>query len=159
MFGKLLYLTAAALLALSFWKDRKKTKKALKKAWKSFENILPQLLAVLLIIGMTLAVADESMISRLLGQGSGLWGMAAAAIIGSVTLVPAFVAFPLAGTLLRSGAGLGQIAMFISTLTMVGLVTLPAESACFGRKAAVCRNVLALVWSVALAFVMGGLFG
>ena len=36
MFGKLLYLTAAALLALSFWKDRKKTKKALKKAWKSF---------------------------------------------------------------------------------------------------------------------------
>ena len=39
------------MLLLSLAKDRKKTKAALMKAWKSLENILPQLLTVLLIIG------------------------------------------------------------------------------------------------------------
>jgi TRAP-type C4-dicarboxylate transport system permease large subunit len=45
------YTLAILGLAVSFWKSREKTKLALKKAWKSFENILPQLLAILILIG------------------------------------------------------------------------------------------------------------
>ena len=37
----ILYGGTAILLALSFQKDRKKSMKALRKAWKAFENILP----------------------------------------------------------------------------------------------------------------------
>ena len=43
MFTYVLYALAGAGLLISFMKDKKKTKMALKKAWKSFENILPQL--------------------------------------------------------------------------------------------------------------------
>lgn len=35
------YSLAVGLLGVSFVKDREKTKQSLKKAWKSFENILP----------------------------------------------------------------------------------------------------------------------
>ena len=35
----------------------------LKKAWKSFENILPQFLSVLVIIGIMLAVLSTEVIS------------------------------------------------------------------------------------------------
>jgi uncharacterized membrane protein YraQ (UPF0718 family) len=136
-------------------KDKGKTKMALKKAWKSFENILPQFLAILIIIGITLAVLSPETISKLIGDQSGWLGMLMAATIGSVTLVPGFVAFPLAAALLENGAGFMQIAVFISTLMMVGIVTMPVEIKYFGKKAALIRNSLALVFSFVVAIVIG----
>jgi len=159
LFTVILYLLAAAVLLWSFRKDRKKTKMALRKAWKAFENILPQLLAVLLIIGMVLTMMDADTISKLLGAESGLIGMAIAAVLGSVTLIPGFVAFPLAASLLAAGAGYGQITMFVTTLMMVGVVTLPMEIQYFGRRAAVRRNLLAFVYAVGISFLIGGLLG
>lgn len=55
MFTILLYALAGGLLLLSFIKDKNKTKKALTQAWKSFENILPQFLSILVIVGIMLA--------------------------------------------------------------------------------------------------------
>ena len=109
MFTIILYCVAGLALAISFAKDRKKTRAALKKAWKSFENIMPQLLSVLLIIGIMLTFLDEKTISRLLGAESGALGLAIAAVVGSITLIPGFVAFPLAASLLKAGAGYAQI--------------------------------------------------
>lgn len=159
MFTDLLYGAAGGLLLFSVLKDKEKTKAALKKAWKSFENIMPQLLSVLLIIGMMLSVLDADTISRLLGKESGLLGMAIAAVIGSVTLIPGFVAFPLAASLLKAGAGYGQITMFVTTLMMVGVVTLPMEIKYFGRGTAIKRNVFAFVYAVCISFLIGGLIG
>ncbi|WP_094545604.1 permease [Petroclostridium xylanilyticum] len=155
MFTVILYILALGLLLLSFIKDRKKTKMALKKAWKSFENILPQFLSILIIIGITLAVMSPETISKLIGEQSGWLGMIVAAVIGSITLIPGFVAFPLASALLKSGAGFMQIAVFISTLMMVGIVTIPVEMKYFGKKAAIIRNSLAFVFSFVVAIVIG----
>jgi len=155
MFTAILYVLAAGLLLLSFLKDRKKTKLALKKAWKSFENILPQFLSILIIIGIMLAVLSPETISKLIGQQSGWIGMVIASVIGSITLIPGFVAFPLASALLKSGAGFMQIAVFISTLMMVGIVTIPVEIKYFGKKATILRNVLAFVFSFVVAIIIG----
>ena len=153
----IIYILVSCLLCLSFVKDKDKTHLALKKAWKSFENIMPQFLSILLIIGIMLAVLDPQTIYMLLGKDSGLRGMTLAAVIGSITLIPGFVAFPLAAALLKAGAGYGQITMFITTLMMVGVVTLPVEIQFFGRATAIKRNVLALVFAVVISFVIGGI--
>jgi len=158
MFTAILYGVAGAGLLVSFLKDRQKTKKALKKAWKAFENILPQFLSVLVIIGLALALLTPAEISRILGTDSGLFGIMASLIIGGITLIPGFVAFPLAAALLKNGAGYAQIAAFVSSLMMVGVVTLPMEFRVFGRRAAVMRNVLAFVFSFLVALVMGVIF-
>lgn len=155
MFTYILYGLTITGLAISFFKDRKKTKLALKKAWKAFENILPQLLMIFIIIGAAMAILKPETIRTLLGSGSGVWGVLAAAAIGSITLMPGFVAFPLAAALLKSGAGYMQIAAFVSTLMMVGVITLPLEMKSFGRRAALVRNSAALVFSLAAAFVIG----
>ena len=107
MFTAILYGVAGTGLILSFFKDRTKTKMALKKAWKSFENILPQFLSVLVIIGLALAILTPEQISRFLGSDSGLFGILVALLIGGITLIPGFVAFPLAAALLKNGAGYG----------------------------------------------------
>jgi len=128
---------------------------AIKKACKSFENILPQFLSILIIIGIMLALLNPEMISRLIGRQTGLLGIVLASLIGSITLIPGFVAFPLAAALLKSGAGLTQLAVFISTLMMVGIVTIPVEIKYFGKKATILRNALAYVFSFIVAIVIG----
>ena len=158
MFTYILYALAIVGLAISFFKDRQKTKLALVKAWKAFENILPQILIVFLIIGFALAIFPPETIRRFLGAESGVFGILAAAIIGSVTLMPGFVAFPLAAALLKSGAGYMQLAAFISTLMMVGIITIPIERKTFGLKATITRNVSAFVYSLVVAVVMGVVF-
>lgn len=151
----ILYSATAALLLLSFVKDREKTRKALLKAWKAFENILPQFLVVILLVSLLLSLLDHRMILRIIGSESGWLGVLLAAIVGAVTLIPGFVAFPTAALLVNGGAGYMQIGAFISTLMMVGIVTLPVEMQCFGKKLALYRNALAFVFSFLVAFVIG----
>jgi uncharacterized membrane protein YraQ (UPF0718 family) len=155
MFTYVLYGLAGAGLMISFYKDKKKTIIALKKAWKAFENILPQLLSILIIIGLALAILSPQTISTLIGTKSGAWGVLAAALIGSATLIPGFVAFPLAAALLDSGAGYMQITAFVSTLMMVGIVTLPMEMKTMGKRATIIRNVAAFIFSLIAAVVIG----
>lgn len=150
-----LYILAFAALLASLIKSKDKTVLAFKKAWKAFENILPQFLSILLVIGMMLAILTPEQISRFIGKESGWFGVVFAAAIGSITLIPGFVAFPLAAALLASGAGYMQIAAFVSTLMMVGIITMPAEIKYFGKKATFLRNGMAFVFSLIVAFVMG----
>jgi uncharacterized membrane protein YraQ (UPF0718 family) len=144
---------------VSYKRDKKKTKMALKKAWKSFENILPQILTILAFLGMVLALLSPDVISHLLGQKAGWQGMIIASIIGSITLMPAFIAFPIAAMLLKNGAGLVQLAVFVSTLTMVGIVTLPLEMKYFGKKISIMRNMFAYLFSFIVALVIGVVLG
>lgn len=151
----LLYGFALVGLAVSLFKDRTKTMMALKKAWKAFEGILPQFLVVLLLVAVTLAVLDTATISRFLGSSSGFTGTIAASLVGGITLIPGFIAFPAAAALLHDGAGATQIAAFISSLMMVGIVTLPLEMKYFGKKVALLRNGLAWLFSIGAAFFVG----
>ncbi len=150
-----LYLIAGACLVWSFLQNREKTRVALKKAFKAFEGILPQFLVVLILVAIALAILDEPTISLILGKDSGVWGVLAASLVGAVTLVPGFVAFPVAAALLQGGAGVIQIAAFVSSLMMVGVVTLPLEIQFFGKRTAFLRNFLAYIFSLIAAIFVG----
>lgn len=154
-----LYVVTGILLFFSFYKNKQKTKKALKKAWKAFENILPEFLVVILLVGLLLAVMNPDVISKIIGAESGWFGVILAAVIGSITLIPGFVAFPTAALLLQGGAGYMQIGAFISTLMMVGVVTMPIEMKYFGKKLTIYRNVLAFIFSFVVAFIIGLVMG
>ena len=155
----LLYGITILLTVISFYKDRKKTKMALKKAWKAFENILPEFLSVIVLMGIALAFLNPDIVSKIIGKQSGWLGVLLAAVAGSITLIPGFVAFPMAAMVLKNGAGLMQIGAFISTLMMVGVVTLPLEIKYFGRKLALWRNGLAFVFSFLVAYVIDKVVG
>ena len=155
----ILYGVTLVLLWVSFMKDKNKTKMSLKKGWKSFENILPEFLVVILFVGTLLAVLDPAMISKLIGGDSGWIGVILASLVGSITLIPGFVAFPTAALLLQAGAGYMQIAAFISTLMMVGVVTMPVEIKYFGKKMTIYRNLMAFIFSFFVAYVIGRVAG
>lgn len=151
----ILYGVTVLLLSISFFKDKQKTRLSLKKAWKAFENILPQFLVVILLVGVLLAVLNADVISKMIGSDSGWLGVALAALVGAVTLIPGFVAFPMAAMLLQGGAGYMQIGAFVSALMMVGVVTMPIEIKYFGLKLTIWRNALAFVFSFLVAYIIG----
>lgn len=149
------YVISIILLLISFIKNKKNTKIALQKAWKSFESILPQFLTILLIVGFLLTILNTETISKIIGTDSGWFGVLLSSIVGSVALIPGFVAFSTAATLLQNGAGYMQIAAFISSLMMVGFTSLPLEIKYFGKKIAFMRNLLSFLFSFVVAIIIG----
>ena len=159
IFNGAIYLIAIIFLIISLVKSRQKTKQALLKAWNSFKNILPMLLGVVLLIGLILSILDTEVISKIIGNQSGFYGVMLASLLGSITLIPGFIAFPTAALLLKGGAGYIQIAAFVQTLMMVGIVTLPLEIKYFNKKVAILRNLISLVLSIGVAYSIGFILG
>lgn len=153
----ILYGLCILLTFISLFKDKSKTKKAYLNAVKSFENIMPQFLCIVLIISIILAILDPLSISKFIGPNSSILGVTISSALGSITTMPTFVAFSTGDILLKSGAGYAQVAAFISTSTMVGILTLSLEAQYIGKKAALYRNVIAFLFAFLVAAFIGGI--
>jgi len=99
-------------------------------------------------------VPNETIV-RWLGKGSGLKGISIAAGVGSISLIPGFIAYPLASILLKAGVSYEILAVFITTLMMVGVLTLPVESKYFGLKVSIVRNFLSFLGAIIIGLLIG----
>lgn len=142
-------------LVASLVKSREKTKKTFKIAGKALLKSAPSLLTVLGIVGLTLGILTPETIAKLVGAEAGFTATILAAVIGAITLIPSLVAFPLAGSLLRSGATVMTISAFITTLLMVGIMTAPMEIKSLGKKFTLLRNGLGFIAALIIAGIMG----
>jgi uncharacterized membrane protein YraQ (UPF0718 family) len=149
-------LTGVSLL-LSYILDKDKTILGLKKGGKMLFNILHPFLNILILISIVLFFIPEHLIVQYLGANSGWLGFAIAAFIGSITLIPGFISYPLAATLLNQGATYAVVTVFMTTMMMVGVVTLPLEIRYFGKKAALLRNSLNLIAAILIGILVGWL--
>jgi len=151
----ILTLVVIVCIALSFAVDRKKTYRGCLNGIKMFLDILPTLLLVLALISIFLYLIPEKTMTVILGAKSGPLGILIAALIGSISLIPAFIAYPLARIFLNRGIPVATVAVFITTLLMVGILTLPLEIRFFGKKAAIMRNLLSFVGALIVGLLMG----
>ncbi len=148
--------TAIAVIA-SLIADRRKTLAGVRRGLRMFVTLLPTLAVVLVAVSLLMAAVQPATLERWLGGGGGPVSFVVALLVGSIALIPGFVAFPLAGVLKDQGATTAVLAAFITTLLMVGVVTLPIESRFFGRRIAVWRNVLAFGGAAVVALVMAAI--
>ena len=151
----ILYSLAIILLIISFIKDKSKTKEAIILGLKSFENILPQFLCIIISVGILLSFFTTDTISKILGNSSGFWGIILADIIGAIAMMPTFVAFSLGNTLLLNGAGYSQVGALVSSLVLIGLMTFPLEAKYIGKGAALLRNLIAFLFSIIVGIILG----
>lgn len=153
--GIIFYFISFILLGVSFIRDRKKTEKALIKAYKSFMNLIPALLPMVLFVGLLLTFVTPELIGKILGKDAGIFGVIIGLFIGSVSFIPSFVAFPLGGTLIENGAGYPQVAAFLSSAMAVGIASIVVEMKYFNKKMTILRNGMALIGSLIFATVIG----
>jgi uncharacterized membrane protein YraQ (UPF0718 family) len=147
----LLIAAAVGALAVSYRRDSQRTWEGLKVARSRFGSIAGDILAVLALVSLFLTVVPPSVISSLLGSENVALSGLAGATIGTVTIMPAFVAFPLSASLIAKGAHLVAVAAFITTLTMVGFATAPIEREYFGMRFTVVRNIVSFLAALDIA--------
>lgn len=154
LFPIVLLVLALGGVALSGYRDRARTRAALRHAAKSGLGLLPPLLALSAGVGLTMAVVPAAVIARLF-EAHGAAGFFLLAGVGALLTIPAPMAYPLASSLHQMGASLPALASFITTLTMVGLLTAPLEIRAFGRRFTLLRQSFSLL----LALLIGALMG
>ncbi|SDL22976.1 permease [Halarsenatibacter silvermanii] len=143
------------LLVYSFKKSAGRTLKSLKIALTKGINLAPWMIGIIVLIGVILSFVPPSVIEQYLGGEMTVYQVGSAALIGTISMIPNLVAMPLAGSLIESGASYTTIAAFLTTLTMVGFVTLPLELKEMGRKITFWRNFLAFFFAVIIAIAIG----
>lgn len=155
IFTILIWLVTLIFLGVSFVKDKGKTKQALKMSFAMGKGMLPSILTIIFAVGLILTILPPADIATFVGKQHVLVATIAASIFGSITLIPAFIAFPIVGTLVGAGVGVVPSVSFLTTLTMVGFVTFPLEKKEFGTKFTIVRNGLSFVFAILIALVMG----
>jgi uncharacterized membrane protein YraQ (UPF0718 family) len=155
IFTLIFLIIAVGLTVASIIKNKKKTFAAMKKSKSMMGNMLGEIIAIIFLIGLLLTLIPPETIKSALGSANTFLSTIVGALVGSITLIPAFVAFPLVGSLVDAGASIIPAVAFLTTLTMVGVVTFPLERKEFGTKFALTRNVLSFGFAVVIALVMG----
>ncbi|MDW7682277.1 MAG: permease [bacterium] len=148
---------ALLLLGAAFIKDSARACQALRIALRSFLRILPSVLMIVVLVGLVMGIITPEKLAQWLGGKSGAPGVLLTGVVGAILHIPSIVAFPLAGSLLRSGASVTIIATFVATLTMIGVVTFPLEAKELGRRFALLRNGLSFLAALIIGWLMGAI--
>lgn len=155
---QLLVVTCLALIVSLIFNSRK-TLAGVKMGLRMFFNMLPPFLTVLIGVAFVLALLSKETLALLLGEGSGILGFIIAAVLGAVAMIPGFVSYPLCAVLLKNGVSYPVVSVFITTLMMVGIVTLPLEKRFFGWSVALLRNGLCFAGALLIGALMSLLWG
>ena len=155
IFTKALWIITIIAFIISIVKDKDKTLGSMKMARGMMGNMLGEIIGILFLIGLILTFIPPETIRELASKSNTLISTVVSAFLGSITLIPAFVAFPLVGSLVDAGISIVPAVAFLTTLTMVGLVTFPLERDEFGSKFTIIRNSFSFVFAIIISLLMG----
>lgn len=155
VFTIFLWVITLTWFLISLKKDKKRTFRGIKMSSKMMKNMIGEIFGILFLIGLLLTFIPPEMIKEYMGNSKVFISTIFSAFLGSSTLIPAFVAFPLVGSLVNSGASIVPVTAFLTTLTMVGIVTFPLEKKEFGLKFTLFRNGLSFIFAIIIALLMG----
>lgn len=155
MTAVIINIIALGAFVVAFSRNRQKALKSIRVAAKMFLGILPMLIIIILLIGLLFGFVSEEGLRQFIGDQSGPLGVLLVAVTGAVLHIPALLAFPLSASLLAKGASITIIATFITSLTMIGVVTLPLEIKELGGRFAALRNGTSFVAALTISLLMG----
>lgn len=154
MMSAVLFGLTAVALVVSWRVDEEKTRRALRISTKSFAGLVPRILGMIALVGLVLALVPPDMLTKLFSI-RGIGGFVLVSAIGSIITMPAPIAFPLVGSLFKLGAAPATLAAFVTTLTMVGVITAPMEISYFGKRFTLIRQTLSFVTAIIIGLLMG----
>ncbi len=128
-------------------------KGSLNKAVRTFINVLPILLGMLLLTSWAMTIVQDK-VSITVFTGHGSLDAFLGASIGSIAAGHPVASYVLGGELLAAGASLFAVTALIVSWVTVGIVQLPAEALLLGKRFAIYRNLISFVSALAVAFLV-----
>ena len=155
IFTIILWIITGTWFIWSIIKDKKRTLNSIKMSRGMMKNMIGEIIGILFLIGLIVTFIPPDTIKQYMGKSNAHISTIVSAFVGSITLIPAFVAFPLVGSLVNAGANIVPVVAFLTTLTMVGIVTFPLEKREFGLRFTIARNSLSFIFAIIIALLMG----
>lgn len=109
-----LWVAASGLFALALRRGRESVNQALKAYGRLLLFVATRLPLALILAGFLAVIMPAEVVVGLIGGESGFGGIVVASFVGGLVPSGPFVSFPIAYTLLKSGAGLPQLVAFLS---------------------------------------------
>jgi uncharacterized membrane protein YraQ (UPF0718 family) len=131
---------------------RSPVRAALTRTLKSFAQMLPILLATLLLSSLILAWLPRTGLLSLFGRGAAL-DVLLGASLGSVAMGHPVAGYVLGGELLTGGVSLIAVTALIVAWVTVGVAHVAAEAMMLGKRFALWRNLLCYFSAIAIAYL------
>lgn len=109
---------------------------------------------VFLLTGLIDAWIPKNVIMKALGENSGLRGSFTALALGSISAGPIYAAFPVAKTLLRKGASVGNIVVILSAWAVVKIPMLANEVKFLGPKFMITRWIFTVISIIIMGYIV-----
>jgi uncharacterized membrane protein YraQ (UPF0718 family) len=122
-------------------------------------GVTPLLIAAFLVAGLTQVLISKELVERWLSASAGWRGILIASLAGALIPGGPYVYYPIAGSLLTSGAGLGTLIAFITAKNLWSVSRLPYEFALLGPELTITRYLLTLIVPPLLGFLAELFFG
>ena len=141
-------LSAAVILIILYPENRAASIQASYDLFKELIVILP---AVMVLMGLFSVWVSKETVVKYLGHASGISGLGLALFMGMIPTGPLYIAFPLASILLKKGARVANIIIFLSAWACIKLPQELMELRFMGFEFMIVR----LTFTIVMVIVMG----
>ena len=109
---------------------------------------------VFVLLGLLDVWVERETMMKYMGDNSGLSGMFLAFLLGSAAAGPLYAAFPLAGVMMKKGARLLNVFIFIGAWSTTKIPLIVFETATLGFRFMAIRLVFNIVGIVVIAKIL-----
>ncbi len=114
---------------------------------------------VFILMGLIEVWVPKDRIQKWMGADSGIKGGFLAFLLGTLPTGPLYVAFPMAASLLRKGASVHNMVIFLGSWAALKIPQLMVETEFLGLNFALLRFALTLVILIAVGYIMQIILG
>lgn len=129
-----------------------------KAALNMIIEILPLLIFAFIVAGMVQTLLPHQLLSRWIGEESGMRGILIGTVAGGLTPGGPYVSLPLVAGLLRTGASVGTMVAFLTGWSLWAVSRLPMEVGILGWKFVLARLVTTFFFPPIAGFLAQTLF-
>ncbi len=129
-----------------------------KAAWNMIIEILPLLIFAFIVAGMVQALMPRELLSRWIGEESGMRGILIGTVAGGLTPGGPYVSLPLVAGFLRTGASVGTMVAYITGWSLWAVSRLPMEVGILGWKFVIVRLATTFFFPPIAGFLAQTLF-
>ncbi len=129
-------------------------RKALALTWDNVREMLSFLPPIFVLLGLLDVWVDRETMMQYMGDNSGPRGNLLAFILGSAAAGPLYAAFPMAGVLMKKGASMMNVFIFIGAWSTTKIPLIMFETATLGFRFMILRLAFNIVGIVIIAKIL-----
>lgn len=119
-----------------------------------FLELIMILPAIMIIIGLFSVWVPKEIVVKYMGKTSGIKGILLSIALGMLPTGPLYIAFPMAAALLRKGAKISNIVIFISAWACIKLPQELVEVQFLGIEFTLLRLSLTIIFVIAMGIII-----